>query len=275
MTILGASGKSHVKLFATQANPVPQVSLSTDYDFTAGTTGLFDTFTASESATASSSGALSPTASPPPFPVVTVSIAQEPGILTPQPQETFTSQQPIFEGTALPNQTVEIIIDSDQPIQDTITSDNFGRWQYRPDVPLDPGEHVLTIITRDALGVLQTINRSFTVYADGSQFTEPSVSPASGQTPTTPPTSTPTVPVTPVTIATPTLTATPTVTPTPTLTADQILLTQAMANLSLTPQAVTSGPTSPPVPHSGSFSLVIAGFAAVLSLGAGVLLFLL
>ncbi len=287
MTILGAAGKSEVRLLASQANPVPQVSLTTDYDFTAGSNDLFEALTASESATASASGNLSPTATLPPFPASNLAAANVPDILVPQDGEQFSNTQPIFEGTALPNEPVEIIIDSVPPIQESIPADNFGRWQYRPEAPIASGERVITIITRNSEGIGQTLRRSFTVFAEGSQFTEPSVSPDPGQTLITPTTLlSPTIPVTPVELPTPTPTVAPTFMPTPTLTASEILsLTPPMNSLSLTPQSgtsltpgansLTSGPTSVPVPHSGSFSLVFAGFMVLVSIGAGVMLFLL
>lgn len=261
--IQNGSYKSRVSVKAAHTNPVPPVMLSKDYDFTIDT---YDTsvenFTASESATASPSGTLSPGAPVQGFPLFSSKVASEPAILTPKDAEKFIDQQPLFKGTAFPNATVEIIIESPQEIQTSVQADNFGNWQFRPTTPLSPGQHVVTILTLDASGVLRSIKRSFTVFAQGSQFTEPSISPIFSPTPTASASPTPLVLPTPTTL--------PTATPTPTL-APTFVLTPTLLQ-TITP-VITVQPTSPSIPPSGSSSLFIGGLLAVLSITAGFVLF--
>jgi hypothetical protein len=276
MTIESISSQSRVTLFASASNPVPLVSLTKDYDFT-----IQSASTTSETNKASES-AKQPPADFPEFPSGGEST---PSILTPTEEEAFIDLQPTFSGTAVPNETVEITIESGPLIQASIQADSSGNWEYRPDTPLSPGEHVITIITRDALGIEQIIKRSFTVYAQGSQFTEPSISPTdltgtltptvSPRTPTaTPiiasPTPSPTIEVTPVNLLTPTVTpviSQPTITPLFTVTPTPALPSVTPADSTLIQ------PTIPAIPESGGIGLFFAGFAALVSIGAGFVLF--
>lgn len=259
MTVLNASAQSLVSVLALHTNPVPLITLSKDYDFTTNTSLSFSNFTATESGTASQSGTLSP-APTFGFPLLSTQTASGPAILTPKTDAKFTDQQPLFQGTAIPEATVKITIESTQEIQTSIQADNFGNWQFRPSAPLAPGQHTITIVSKDANGILQSIKRSFTVYAEGSQFTEPSVSP--------------TIPAPTVTVA-----ATPTVTPSPTVvpTATPILSPTIISpSTSLSPTvaiSTTPSPTSPPLPRSGNSTLFVAGFVALLSIAAGFMLF--
>lgn len=277
MTIRNASSQSHLLVKAGHANPIPLVTLSKDYDFTIDTS--LASLTASDSAVATPSGALSP-APTSGFPLFTDKAANMPDILTPKEAEKFTDQQPLFRGTtAGPNATVVINIDSTQGLQNSVKSDNSGYWQFRPSIPLIPGQHIITIQTLDASGIKQTIKRSFTILADGSQFTEPSVSPIN-PTPTvstspipSPAIPTPTTPIS-ATPLTPTILPTATSTPVPTM-VPSISPTLTLQP-TITPVATiipTSRPTSPPINPPGSSSLLIGGFLAVLSLTAGFMLF--
>ncbi len=276
MVIRNASSQSHVSVKAGNANPVPLVTLSKDYDFTIDTS--LASFTASESAVASPSGALTPVAPSSSFPLFSEKVANMADILTPKEAEKFTDQQPLFQGTAaVPNATVVINIDSTLGLQNSVKADNFGNWQFRPSTPLIPGQHIITIQTLDASGIKKTIKRSFTVLAEGSQFTEPSVSPT-GPTPTvsTSPVPSPTTPVStspgptaiptslPTATSTPVPTSAPTIVPTP---ASQSTITPVITIIP------TSRPTSPPITPPGSSSLLIGSFLAVLSLTAGFMLF--
>ncbi len=293
LTILNATSQSRVSLLANQTSPVPLITLSKDYDFAANSQSITNP-TASGSGTtlsgagaASTSGELTPNDSNSGFPLFPATVASGPAILTPENDENFIDPQPIFAGTALPNATVEIIIQSDETLQASVQSDNFGNWQYRPPLPLTPGEHIFTIIARDTNGILQTINRNFTVYASGSQFNEPSIEPtidpnatptsAASATPTQSPT--PTINVTPISLPTPTtssISATPdltlTISPTPNLALTMAALSATPDPASLTATAMATGATIAP---SGNFTLLFAGFIAALSITAGFVLFFL
>lgn len=250
LTVTNGSLESNVSVLAKYANPVPLISLSKDYDFRV----------------ASSSAELTPSLAVSGFPLGPTEVASEPAILTPKDAEKFKDAQPLFKGTAIPGGKVEITIQSEQQISMSVQADNFGSWQFRPTVPLDPGEHIITIITQDADGILRTIKRSFTVYAEGSQFADPLVSPVQTPSPTTAkpttiptsPTSVPTTPITPTVM--PTMTATPTATLIPTL-----------PQSSITPVAV-----APTVAPAGSSTVIVGGIVAVvLFIVGGFMLFFL
>lgn len=240
---IGDSLKSNVLLTASEISPVPVITLSKDFDFTtssspvatsSGTISSFPSFTSTESATQNAT----------------------PQILTPKTDQGFSDQQPTFKGTAAPNQTVQIIIHSQDSINTKITTDSGGRWSYRPTTPLSPGTHTITIIAKDASGILRTINQSFVVYAAGQQI-NPGV-PSGSPTPI-PPTSTPLSP-----------TITVTKSPTPTVTVTVSITSTPSETLILSPI-----PTNKPLPPTGNSSIFIVGvIGAVLTLVGG-LLFLL
>ncbi len=227
---------SQVKVLSSQLNPVPPISLPQNYDFTSSANPL-DSTVASEAAISESFPSFSATENSD----ATPNTIQ---IITPDNKETFEDQQPSFSGVAIPNQEIEITIHSNQKIITTLKTDSKGFWTFRPEEKLEPGEHTIIVKTRNKQGVLQTLTRSFTVYAAGSQFVEPSVSP---------PTPTPTPKPEP--IATPTPTTEPTPTPTP-----------IIIEVTVTPL--------PPQDSPGSSSVIFFAILTLFTLGGGVLLFL-
>ena len=159
--------------------------------------------------------------------------------MLPRKDQEFSDQQPQFNGLALPNQEVTVTIHSEESIETKVTSDANGVWRFRPEQPLSPGQHTITIVTRDAFGLLRSITQSFTVFAQGTQVNQsatpsatptlslptktptPTIKPTNTPTPTRTPTPTPRVigqALTPTPTKTPTPTIKPTNTPTPTRT---------------------------------------------------------
>lgn len=280
MQIENSSLQSTISFLGSKTNPLPPIILGKNYDFSIDNLPSI-TPIATGSATASESAQSS-------FPVTQISTpATTPQILTPKTEQQFKDRQPLFEGKAVPGNDVEITIQSTQEITATVKSDKKGLWEYRPTVPLEPGEHSITIRTLDAQGILKTITKSFTVYAQGSQFTEPSISPTAKPSPspvriaptvakptptkTPPPSPTQSLPtVTPTNIP---LSPTPTqIPPTPTLTPTPTALIIASTSATTTPIANI---TIPPVPNSGSFDLVLGLFGLGSFIGIGSLLFFL
>jgi hypothetical protein len=225
MLILGDGLSSNISLSLNQINPVPTITLSQNYDFATGTEPV-----------ASSSAQQNAESFPSPKPNSNVS-GKTPQILTPQANQSFSDQQPVFKGTAQPNETVKIIIHSDAQIQTQVTTDSYGNWNFRPTSALSPGEHTIYITTPDASGILRTITQTFTVYASGSQ-----VNPAAN-----PPTATPSPLATATPIPTPSATPTPTPVPTPTLTPSPTASTTPTLTPSPTP-IPTASPTPTPTP---------------------------
>jgi hypothetical protein len=239
MLILGDSLTSNVTLSINQINSIPTIILSKDYDFRE-----------SQMPTATASGVLES------FPSFssTSSAVQTPEILTPENNQKFTDQQPLFKGKALPNQNVVITIQSDQTIQTTVQSDANGNWNYRPSSTLSPGNHTITISSKDSNGILKTITQSFIVYASGEQVLPavPSVTP------------------TPTIVVNPTTPVVPTATPTISMTQTQVSTTAAITSLQ-TPTVIPSKS----LPPTGNPSIMTAGIIGATVSIVGGLLFLL
>jgi hypothetical protein len=234
--------KSNVSASALQES-LPAITLSNDYDLTQKQSAI--TPVATESAQIFG------------FPSIAVSedsgteSANSPKITLPKKDQEFSDQQPQFTGKALPNETVTITIHSPEEIQTQVTADASGVWKYRPTSPLSPGEHTLTIVTRDALGILKTITQSFTVYAQGSQVNQSAT-----------PSATPTLALLP----TPTSTASSTTTPTPTPTPFPIASPTPISTLSATPIPTIAPPGNPSVLTVGILGLATAAIGLMLFL---------
>jgi len=246
---------AHASLSIGSSNPVPLISLGQEYDFTLSVIPVAST---------SAAGG---------FPEFSLdeSLKATPQILTPEkPDQSFTDPQPLFKGTAPPNEEVTITIHSDDVITKTVTADSNGNWSFRPSTPLSPGQHTITITTKNQYGVLQTIERSFTVYAAGTQIDQSTTPVPTGQAltqapkPTATPTPKPKVTSTPTPIKsgstpTPQISLSPTATPT--------------VGPSSTPTTIPAHPTS--LPPTGSNATVVIGIAGILTSVLGMMIFLL
>lgn len=232
--------ESTAKVLVSEANQVPKIILSQNYDFTSGPTQP----TTAPTLAASGNG----------FPVLaTPAPVTSPVITTPTSDEKFSDQQPLFQGRALANTEVDILIQSQNEISVKLQSDTTGSWEFRPPIKLAPGNHTITIKSVDASGILQTISAPFVVYASGSKFIEPSVSPvATTPSPTT---------VLPTSAPTPTPTTAPTAAPTP------------PSVITATPGPTVPAPTSVPIPKTGSSAVVTGTIAGLSILSIGALLF--
>ena len=253
--ILASNGtlSSNAVLYYSQAQKIPQITLSKDYDFREG-----DAQTASPSANLEN------------FPSITSSSSdtkKSPKIISPQNDQGFSDQKPLFKGTSLPGESVKIIIHSDQQIQANVSTDSSGNWSYKPSTPLSPGNHTITIITKNASGILQTISQSFVVYASGTQIAGAIGSP----TPTIAPTVTDTPTPTPTPIITRRVTLTPTAIPLATTTI-AITPTDTIFNSS-----ISASPTNTLklLPATGNPFIITAGIVGIFLSLIGGLLFLL
>lgn len=241
----GEELSSNILLSPTQINSVPTITLSNDYDFTTTTSPV-----ASKSADIQS------------FPTFSSSEVlaknQTPRILTPEKDQSFTDQKPVFKGTAIANDTIQITIHSDENIQTQVKADANGNWTYRPPAELSPGNHTITIIAKDASGIVKTITQSFIVYASGTQIAGANGSP------------------------TPTLK--PSITLLPTISQEQTMEptiepTSMPKELTATPTATIAqlqSPTpSPPLPPTGNPNIVTIGIVSLLITLIGGLILLL
>lgn len=219
--VLSSDGRSNVIATINQINPMPTIILSKDYDFSK-----------TQNNNASPSASMGPTPAPTATPSAII-----PEILFPQ-KDQLTNQQPVFSGTALPHQEVEIAINSEQEIQTQVLSDSTGNWSYTPNSPIQPGNHTISITTTGTSGTTQTISQSFIVYAQ----------PTSQQD------------ITPTITSLPSSTSISTLTPTPTL------ITSAISSATPT--------ISPALSKGGNPIIITAGILGLVITIAGALIFL-
>ena len=184
-------------------------------------------------------------------------------IVNPRENASFIDARPLFSGTAIPNQSVKITIES-KLIETTVISGVNGYWSFRPSAPIPPGDYKITIQTLDQYGILRTITSNFVVFAGGTQVAQSAT-----------PSATPTSIIQPTPSATPIPTIT---TPSPTT---SVLAPTATATLTPIPTFVlpTTIPTKPPVvtpaPTGNASSVVLTIISAVLISSGVALLFLL
>lgn len=242
------SEQSTATLFASQIKPVPTITLSKNYDFRNGET------TSAEIATPSAGFSLLQS-----LPITP--LGKKVQITTPKNNEAFQDARPIFKGTTAPNTTVEITIHSDDNIKAQVISDIAGNWTFRPPTTLSPGNHTITIVSRDASGVIKSITQSFVVNASGTQIVQ-SATPSGTLTPTIG-SATPT----------PTLSTTLTISPTLSLSPTQTITTPTPTQITI----ITQPPVTPlprkTLPPAGSYDVIIGGIAGAFIMTLGAILF--
>jgi hypothetical protein len=125
-------------------------------------------------------------------------------ISNPTDNESLSSKKPDFFGTASPNTSLSIKVESSAAMTGQIQADSSGNWNWSPPQDLAPGQHTITITTPDN----QTLTRNFVVLAAEQQ---PAFSASSSATitPTSIPTTTPTITIAPTTAPTSKPTSTP------------------------------------------------------------------
>lgn len=251
---IGNSLTSNAILTINQIHPVPTITLSSNYDFTLNQVPVATGSPTTQSFPSFSSDSASGSAQ------------NSPQIITPEKDQSFTDQQPLFKGKAVPNESVEITIHSDTA-KATVTTDKNGNWSYRPSSALPPGNHTITITTKNSSGILKTITQSFVVFAAGTQVSE-SATPSATKTPTPTPTKKPSVTLTPTFTPTPTQVVIAAVSDTPT----PILSETPTPTDTLT--SLTPTPTKKLLPATGNASIMTAGLIGIVISVIGALLFL-
>lgn len=115
-------------------------------------------------------------------------------ISNPSNNETLSTKRPNFFGTANPGDKLKIEVHSPTAIDDSITTDDDGEWDWSPPKDLAPGEHTITVTDEEN----NTISKKFIVLAaeSNTSFTAsssatPTQKPTPMPTPTTIPTSIP------------------------------------------------------------------------------------
>lgn len=147
--ITSGAMSSSVSVSQSQISPVPIVTLSNTYDFSSPSSN-----SPSPAADNNDQSFRSLDGKPK---------SSEPQILTPKSNGELNSQQPKFEGRANANETVNIEIHSDEQIQTQVKADSTGNWSFTPTSPLSPGNHTITITTKNSQGIKQIITKDFFV----------------------------------------------------------------------------------------------------------------
>ncbi len=234
---------SNIVIFLKQTRPVPTTTLSLNYDFTEGNESV--STDSAELQNFSSFTGIKP---------INKSAGSEVKIISPENNQGFSDQQPLFKGTAEPNSTVEVIIHSAEEIKQQITVNSQGNWTFRPEQPLSPGEHTITIVARDTTGIQRTITKTFVVFESGTQVTESAT-----------PSATPTIPEG-VTSPTPIITIPPTAIP---------ISTPIPTEIPVLPTSIATSSPIPTIASPGSSSAFQVGIIGLsLSLFGGFLFLL-
>ncbi|MDD4937576.1 MAG: Ig-like domain-containing protein [Candidatus Shapirobacteria bacterium] len=128
------------------------------------------------------------------------SIDKKLDILNPTDNESLSTKKPEFFGTAPSKSKITIEVHSSEILNGETISDENGEWNWSVPKNLTPGEHTITVTTKNEAGVLETITRKFIVLAaeNDTNFT------ASSSAVTNTPTPTPKIIITPTPTATPT-----------------------------------------------------------------------
>lgn len=211
----GIEGRADAVLTTAADRPVPPIVLGQSYDFRQGREPVGVASSARPTSTIEMTlASLTPTTEPivpsSSFNLSSLGNVTNPSIdvILENPEEdgeVLRTSRPAFFGRGPGGATLEVIIESSDPITGNATIPQNGQWSFTSPRDLSPGDHQVTIRWLDAQGVLQSLTRSFVVNA---QETGPSFTSTPSATPT-------------VEFPTPTVTATPTVisipTPTPTV----------------------------------------------------------
>jgi hypothetical protein len=79
--------------------------------------------------------------------------------------ETINSQKPQFFGKGPSGESIEITVNSQDPISATVEIPKTGSWSYSIPTDLVPGDHSITISWVDASGITRFLKRNFVVQA--------------------------------------------------------------------------------------------------------------
>lgn len=134
--------------------PTPTPTPSTDEDSSEdpGTSDGDDTNTGQRSQSTSTTPSPTPTRA-----------ASAPLTLQSPPDGSIVkTNTPTLRGTADPNSTVTIVINSD-PITGVVTANSSGRWSFTPSEPLPDGVHTVQVSQVRADGTSKTVEASITV----------------------------------------------------------------------------------------------------------------
>lgn len=203
----GSSGTATAITNTSKDNPVPDIVLGKNQSFIDTVPALSD----QQAAEVTKSGGFKELAAIPTQSVEVNLPSEATGslqIINPALNgEMIATSSPEFMGKAPPGTDIQITVNSAVEQTKLIKADNSGNWAWTPPQNLEPGIHSVTISYKDVNGILQTIQRTFTVLAADSNaglpaFTAtPSAYPSVTFPAVSTPTATPLITVTPTTVA--------------------------------------------------------------------------
>ncbi len=79
--------------------------------------------------------------------------------------ETITSTQPEFMGKGPAGIVINILLESENPINSSVSVPNNGSWSWSPPTNLTPGPHTITLSWKDISGITRSLKRTFIVQA--------------------------------------------------------------------------------------------------------------
>ncbi|MBI5355995.1 hypothetical protein HZB78_00075 [Candidatus Collierbacteria bacterium] len=183
----GPEGTADAILTTAIDKPAPPISLGNSYDFrkskepASGNTAKQSVSSGSPDAGPSGASSLFDFSSLGPV------IPLNEGVTLDNPKkegEAIYTDKPEFFGSGPAGSSVEIKIESTNPITGETEVDKNGKWSFPATSNLDDGKHTITLKWTDTAGIVQTLKRSFVVNAAAGQ-------PAFVSTPSATPTSKP------------------------------------------------------------------------------------
>ncbi len=90
-------------------------------------------------------------------------------IIYPQENKLIPGYSPLIKGVAVPNEEVMIEVHSETAFSSKVKTDGKGEWKLNLPSNLSPGEHTITIRTKDKNGNIVTIERKFNIAKNGEQ----------------------------------------------------------------------------------------------------------
>lgn len=132
------------------------------------------------------------------------SAAKKIQIIYPKQNMVIPGSRPLIKGLALPDTQVTVIVQSPVTYSFNTKTDSAGIFSVALNVDLLPGEHVVTIITKDENGKEITLKQNFTIAKSGEEVlgtataeATPTLFPSPTQAPTTIPSISPNLTPTP------------------------------------------------------------------------------
>ena len=90
-------------------------------------------------------------------------------IIYPQENKMIPGYSPLIKGVAIPNEEVMIEVHSETAFSSKVKTDEKGEWKLNLPSNLSPGEHTITIRTKDKNGNVVIIERKFNIAKIGEQ----------------------------------------------------------------------------------------------------------